>query len=124
MNDDSYNEQDWDEINAIKATFARLDPLALAVSVGVVCGALLLGATCVLVFVGAPEGISVGTHLKLLAQFLPGYDVSVAGAFVGLIYGFTIGAVLGLFLAAMWNITHHIYALGIAARGLFERGLE
>ena len=60
----------------------------------------------------------------MVAHFLPGYAVSPPGAAIGLLYGFFIGAALGLFMAALWNMTHFIYALGVAARGLFDRSID
>ena len=123
MNDNASRQQTPDQIEALKATFARLDPLGLAVASGVVCGLLLLLATLALLVAGSPTGIHVGGHLDLLSHLLPGYEVSRVGALIGLLYGFFIGGVLGLLMAAIWNVTHFFYAVGIAARSLFERNM-
>jgi tetrahydromethanopterin S-methyltransferase subunit B len=61
--------------------------------------------------------LSVGPHLALLANFLPGYSVSWPGSVMGLIYGFLIGLGLGGLIAVLWNIVHHIYlALAVTRR--------
>lgn len=72
---------------------ARLDPLALGVAVGVVCGLGLFAATAVLLFEGGPV---VGPRLALLGNYLIGYSVSWSGAVVGAIEA----AILGFLGAA------------------------
>lgn len=113
--------EEFDRNEMLKATFARLDPVALAIAGGIVCAFVLVFATALLLFVGAPPGIEVGYHLGLLAHFLPGYSVSISGALIGLLYGFFIGALLGFLMAAVWNVTHHIYIFLRAARMLFDQ---
>jgi len=48
-------------------------------------------------------GASVGLHLKLLSEYLPFYDVSVLGAFVGLFWGALIGFVVGRSICFVYN---------------------
>ncbi len=53
-------------------------------------------ATLALVIKG---GEDVGTHLGLLSNFFPGYEVSVGGACIGFVYAFVLGYALGRVLS-------------------------
>ncbi len=79
-----------DEI--IATVLAKLDPVALGVAVGVVSGTGLFLLTAVLLLKGGPE---IGPNLSLLRYYLPEFEVTWTGAFVGLIEagigGFTLG---------------------------------
>ena len=57
----------------IEKVFARLDPLALGLSVGTVFGILIFFATSILLLKG---GEVVGPRLRLLAQYFYGFEVS------------------------------------------------
>lgn len=74
----------------------RINARAWGVATGAVLGLGLFLATLILVWKGGPD---VGRHLGRLAFVLPGYSVSVGGAFLGLIYGFFIGYGLGRVLS-------------------------
>ena len=58
----------------LQHTFLKLDPVAFGCSMGAVSGLILFLATMVLVIRGGPV---VGPHIGLLAQFLPGYTVTL-----------------------------------------------
>jgi hypothetical protein len=73
----------------------RIDARAWGVATGAILGLGLAVATAVLVWRGGPDA---GAHLGRLSYVLPGYDVSVRGVFVGLVYGFVIGYALGRFI--------------------------
>jgi hypothetical protein len=107
----------------VRAAFARFDVVALAVALGCVCALGLWAATAILLVKGAPPGTAVGPHLALLANFLPGYSVSWPGSFLGLFYGFLIGAVLGGLVAIVWNLVHHIYLVAAVTRRYFAGDL-
>lgn len=85
---------------------ARLDPVALAAAVGIVSGVGLFLATAILLWRG---GIAVGMHLGRLAFYLPGYDVSWPGAFVGLVEAGALGAAAGAVVAWGWNVYHRLF---------------
>lgn len=85
---------------------ASLDPVALGASLAVVCGVILFGATIVLV---AKGGVAVGSHLALLAQYLPGYSVTAAGSLVGAVYGLAGGFLFGWVTAHLRNLFLHVY---------------
>ena len=78
----------------------RLELLVTAVTTAVLLGLGLFLPTIFLVIKGGPV---VGPHLALLGHFLPGYDVTVLGSFVGLAYGLIIGATLGVLITIVYN---------------------
>jgi hypothetical protein len=97
----------------IDVAFARLDPLALALACAAVFGLALWTATAVLLLRG---GVWVGMHLGRLSNYLPGYDVSWSGAFVGLFEGACIGLAVGAVLAWLWNLYHRAFLALVMAR--------
>ena len=95
---------------ALTQVFARLDPIALGLAMGIVCGVTLLFATLFLVTKG---GDVVGPTLQLLGQFFPGYSVTVPGGFVGLLWAFAAGFVLGSVSAYLRNVAVYVGAIVI-----------
>lgn len=79
---------------------ARLHARAWGIAAGSMLGLTLFVATMILVVKG---GAAIGPHLALLAVFLPGYTVSVAGAFVGFVYMFVIGYAFGRLTGTLYN---------------------
>ena len=65
----------------------------------------------------------MGPHLALLANFLPGYNVSWPGSIVGLFYGFFVGLRFWGIVAVVWNIVHHIYLVQAVTRRYFAGDL-
>ena len=78
----------------------RLNARAWGVALGLLFGIGLFLATTILVIRG---GSSVGPHLGLLGVFLPGYSVSVGGAFIGFVYLFVIGYLIGWVIGSVYN---------------------
>lgn len=97
----------------LMAAFARFDPAALAVALGSVFALLIFIATAALLLQGGDE---IGPHLALLGIYLPGYEVSWAGGFLGALYFWVIGAVTGAVIAMLWNLTHFIYVAIVLVR--------
>jgi len=93
-------EEDLDLANVLRAAFARLDPVALGLAVGIVCGFGLFLATAVLLLKG---GDIVGPRLALLGHYLIGYRVTWAGALVGLVEATIFGYVIGCVCAWLHN---------------------
>lgn len=85
-----------------------MDVLGLALSMGVLCGMALFGATAILLLQTVPDSYPVGPHLGALSDYLPGYSVSWVGAFIGAGYGTVIGGVVGFLIAVHWNLAHYI----------------
>ena len=107
----------------VRAAFARFDVVALGIAMGCVGALALWAATAILLVKGAPPGVTVGPHLALLTNFLPGYNVSWPGSIVGLFYGFLIGLGFGVLIAMVWNIVHHIYLVQAVTRRYFAGDL-
>jgi len=84
-----------------RLVFARFDPWAAAVSVGVVCGALLSAATAACLLRGDPDAVAA---MELLAHYLPGYRVSRAGTVTAFIDGGAVGFLFGLSAALLNNV--------------------
>lgn len=84
------------ERDNVEETLVRVNARAWGVATGLLLGGGLFVATNVLVMKG---GDDVGQHLGHLAVVLPGYDVTVAGSFIGFVYLFVVGYALGRLLA-------------------------
>lgn len=84
----------------IVQALAKLDGIALGISLGTVFGAVIFLATVVLIFKG---GDVIGPNLSLLSQYFFGYEVSYRGSLIGLAYGFVSGFVLGWLIALLRN---------------------
>jgi hypothetical protein len=107
----------------LRATFARIDPIAMAIAAGIVMALGLFVATGFLLVKGMLFGGAVGTHLQLLGAYLPGYKMSWPGAVIGAAYFWLIGAVLGWVLAVFWNAAHHIYISLIVVRTMWWKNM-
>ena len=84
----------------LRTTLLKLNARAWGIALGLLLGLGLAIATIVLVMRG---GAAVGPHLSLLALFLPGYTVSVGGAFIGFAYLFVIGYAIGRLIGLVYN---------------------
>ena len=91
----------------IEAAFARLDPLALGVAVGLVTGAGLLLATSILLLKG---GQYVGQTLSLVGIYVPGFSVTWTGATIGFVEVGLMGFGLAYVGASLRNMGMDFYA--------------
>ena len=89
-----------DEEQVLENAVLRLNARAWGIAMGLLLGSALFIATNILVLKGGPR---VGTHLKLLAVYFPGYSVTFVGSIVGFIYLFVIGYGLGRLVGAVYN---------------------
>ncbi len=96
--------------------FAPMNRMAMGVAWGVVGGGLLAIASLVLVLRGQ-DILSLG----LLAQFFPGYSVSWRGLFIGLLWGFGVGFVLGYGFAFTRNAAVWIWLTVIRSRAEMDQ---
>lgn len=81
----------------------KLNTRLLAVVFGLLSGTALMLVTYMSLYRGLPD---TGQYLRLLGVFLPGYEVTPLGAWIGFFWG----ALIGAFLAAMF---YRIYARSI-----------
>ena len=100
----------------ILLAFAPLHRTAMGVAWGVVGGGLLAVASLVLVLRGK-DILSLG----LLAQFFWGYRISWAGVFIGLLWGFGVGFVLGYGFAFARNAAVWIWLTVIRSRAEMDQ---
>lgn len=84
----------------VTRTLLKLNARAWGVALGLVFGIGLFVATMILVIRG---GSTIGPHLGLLGVFLPGYSVSAGGAFIGFMYLFVIGYLIGWIIGSVYN---------------------
>ncbi len=85
---------------AVRREMLRLNSKAWGVATGLLGGLALFIATIVLVIKG---GENVGQHLGLLSVYLPGYSVTVFGAFLGFVYVFVFGYAIGRLIGWVYN---------------------
>jgi len=88
------------ETRVVARATLSMNAQAWGVSFGALCGIALFLATLILVVRGGPN---VGQHLGLLSVYLPGYRVTVLGAFIGFVYMFVIGYALGRLIGMIYN---------------------
>jgi hypothetical protein len=100
----------------IAHAFAKLDPLALGVALGSVCGLGLFLATAILLLKSVVSemdgggGAVVGPSLSLLRHYLPGFSVTWPGAGIGFLEAASGGFFVGASLAWLWNGGMNAYA--------------
>jgi hypothetical protein len=81
-------------------TLLKLNARAWGIAVGMLFGTGLFIATVFLVVKG---GQTVGAHLSLIGEYLPGYSVTWGGAFIGFVYLFVIGYAVGRLIGGVYN---------------------
>jgi protoporphyrinogen oxidase len=91
----------------IAAAFARLDPVALGVSVGVLAALGVVVATAILLVKGGPH---LGRNLSLLSQYFPGFRMTWPGALIGCAEAAAAGFGLGYVTAQLRNWSLAAYA--------------
>jgi hypothetical protein len=79
--------------------YAKLKPSALGLTLGLIFGIALWLMTLVSVSTGIWQN-----QLSLIVGFYPGYAITLAGSFFGLILGFVDGFIGGLIIAWLYNL--------------------
>ena len=97
----------------LMALFARMDPVAMSMALGISLAIGLGAATAVLLLTATP-GFPVGPNLSALGNILPGYRVTWVGSVIGAGWAGLIGVILGFLVATCWNFTH-VVLLGLVA---------
>ena len=94
-------------INAVEKIFARVDPLALGIAVGVVCGLTIFLTTIISLLQAKPAH---DLNLSLLNNYILGFEVSWGGAVFGLFEGGVGGFIVGNIAAWLRNLGMSIFA--------------
>ena len=102
----------------VMLAFAPLHKRALGVAIGTVTGLGLWIVTLALVIKG---GYPVGPRLALVGQYFPGYSVTFAGSFVGLLWGFVTGFLVGGFFALLHNFMIWAWLVVIRSRAEMDQ---
>jgi hypothetical protein len=102
--------------NTVLRAFAPLHRSALGIACGVVVGGLICSATLALLLHGGYPNVK----LYLLAQFFWGYSVSWPGAFIGFLWGWVVGFVLGYGFALVRNAAVWMWMTVIRSRAEME----
>ncbi|MEP6957804.1 MAG: hypothetical protein ABI980_03670, partial [Nitrospirota bacterium] len=95
------------EDKVIEVAFAKIDPLAFGIAVGVVSGIVIFMASAILLLRGGPV---VGPTLSLLGNYLFGFEVTWVGAVMGLLEGGVLGFAVGALAAGLRNWALKAYA--------------
>jgi hypothetical protein len=77
----------------------KLNPKALALTSGIIWGLIFFIATIWLLIIG-----STGKTIIKFNEFFIGYSFSIGGAFIGLLWGFVDGAIIGFIFAWLYNL--------------------
>ena len=85
---------------ALASAVQRLNARAWGITGGMLAGLGLLAATWFLVLKGGPN---VGLHLSLLANYFPGYSVTIVGGLIGFVYAFVLGYASGRVVGTIYN---------------------
>ena len=81
-----------EEQRALRATVEEVNEKGWGIGLGLVSAVGLFVATNVLVLKG---GSNVGSHLRLLHVYFPGYAVTFTGSLIGFVYAFVLGYLVG-----------------------------
>ena len=117
--DPDYHEETRLEA-ALERVFGKLDRFAFGVAVGAVAAAILSLGSVFMMLKGDPV---MGHKLRLLAQYLPGYEASARGALLGLFYGFLGGFTVGWMFAVTRNAAA-LFSLAVIRRRVESRTLR
>lgn len=103
--------------SVIEAAFARLDPLAMGVAIGLVGAVGMMFATAILLIKDGPH---VGPNLSLLGYYLPGFEATWTGMALGCLEAGLAGFGLGYLGAWLRNWGIQAYAMFVRWRGESE----
>lgn len=98
----------------IVIALAKLDPMALGISLGALFSMVIFLATNILIFKG---GDVIGPNLMLLGQYFIGYEVTFSGSLIGSVYGFVSGFMLGVLIAFLRNAVLRVYLHLVRLKG-------
>ena len=92
------NEVDFE--HEVMRAVARLKAGILGVVFGLIFGVGLFAMTAILLVENGPN---TGAHLRLLGNYFIGYTVTWKGAFIGFLWAFATGALIGWPIGIVYN---------------------
>jgi hypothetical protein len=98
----------------IVQSLAKLDAIALGISLGTLSGLAIFCATSILILKGGEE---IGPTLELLNQYFIGYEVTPVGSLIGSVYGFASGFIAGWLIAILRNFIVTVYIQLLKIKG-------
>jgi len=112
--DEDYHEEIREAAitDAVAPAFAKLDRIALGVSVGTAFGLVMFLMTILALL----DRTGATPNLGLLGQFFLGYTATWTGSIVGLVYGLGVGFLTGWIFALIRNITVFGYMAAVHHR--------
>ena len=102
----------------------RIVKARLAAAVGTVCGSLFFMVTLIAILRADPF---LSSTVGLLGEYFFGYTLTINGAFLGLMYGFVWGSIVGWMFAYIYNLSLGLYSrfvLGKTRRAFVRDLLE
>jgi hypothetical protein len=88
-----------EEQRTLEAVVRQANEKAWAIGIGLTLAIGLFAATNILVLKG---GSNVGSHLRLLSVYFPGYSVTFPGSVIGFVYAFVLGYLSGRTVAVLY----------------------
>ena len=84
----------------VRRAVARLKAGILGLVFGLIFGIGLFAMTAILLIENGPN---TGYHLRLLGNYFIGYTVTWKGAFIGFLWAFALGAMIGWSIGFIYN---------------------
>jgi len=84
----------------VRRAVARLKAGILGLVFGLILGLGLFAMTAILLIENGPN---TGYHLRLLGNYFIGYSVTWKGAFIGFLWAFAVGAIIGWSIGIIYN---------------------
>lgn len=100
----------------IELVHGRLNIPAFSAATAVFGAISLTLLVAVVLLRGPIDEEAVGTHLALLAHYVPGFTVSWKGALVGALWVGLFAGLFGAVVAIVWNSIHRALLLWFALR--------
>jgi hypothetical protein len=89
-----------EEQRVLTNTMLEINEKGWGIALGLTLGLGLFIATNMLVLKG---GSDVGSHLRLLRVYFPGYQVTFLGSLIGFVYAFVLGYATGRAIILIYN---------------------
>jgi hypothetical protein len=84
----------------VRRAIARLKAGILGLVFGMIFGVGLFAMTAILLIENGPN---TGYHLRLLGNYFIGYSVTWKGAFIGFLWAFAVGFIIGWSIGIIYN---------------------